>query len=402
MTVVAGQVDHARQRLRPANLGAIYGTVVAPGRHYSRLFAALYGPHPGRMKGVDGLRSVFRLGAVALLASATPVIAQDSHSLLAPDRYEQIGDDVAAIMTSRATSAIDRPPAPLPHVHTEGTLPGQGIREASAKARQDLQIALDFAVAWRTSHDRRYLAQFTRYLSAWLATYRISLNPIDETWFDRLILATDLVKPDLDPAQRRAVDAFWRQMAEGYLDAMQAPRSHLHTNWQSHRVKLATLAAYQLGDAALIARARAAFRDQVTANIRPDGSVFDFYERDALHYVVYDLDPLLMAAIAAQRHGEDWYKWRSPTGSSLAGAVSWLMPYADGTLKHMEFVHSKIAFDLERAAAGQKQFAPHEWNPAGAVDTFALAALCDPSLRLFASSLSKRTETPVQDWLRLL
>ena len=305
-------------------------------------------------------------------------------------------------MTARATSAIDRPPASLPHVHTEGTLPGRGIREASAKARQDLQIALDLAVAWRTSHDRRYLAQVERYLDAWITTYQISFNPIDETWFDRLMLATDLVKPDLDPARRCAVDAFWRRMADGYLDAMQAPRSHPQTNWQSHRVKLATLAAYQVGDAALISRARAAFRNQVAANIRPDGSVFDFHERDALHYVVYDLDPLLMAAVAARRRGEDWYHWRSATGSSLAGAVSWLKPYADGTRKHIEFVHSKIAFDKERAAAGQKQFAPHEWNPAGAVDTFALAALCDPALLPFATSLSKRTGTSVQDWLRLL
>ena len=44
---------------------------------------------------------------------------------------------------------------------------------------------------------------------------------------------------------------FWRKMAVGYLDAMDAGPKNAHTNWQSHRIKLATMAAYQTGDAEL-------------------------------------------------------------------------------------------------------------------------------------------------------
>jgi hypothetical protein len=37
-------------------------------------------------------------------------------------------------------------------------------------------------------------------------------------------------------------------MAVGYLDAMDAKPKNANTNWQSHRVKLATMAAFQTGD----------------------------------------------------------------------------------------------------------------------------------------------------------
>ncbi|MFX5817457.1 alginate lyase family protein, partial [Acinetobacter baumannii] len=76
--------------------------------------------------------------------------------------------------------------------------------------------------------------------------------------------------------------------------------------WNSHRVKLAVLAAAALQDDRLWGRARQAFDAQVARNIRADGSTLDMEERDALHYVVYDLEPLVRAAQVAQGRGEQW------------------------------------------------------------------------------------------------
>jgi hypothetical protein len=90
--------------------------------------------------------------------------------------------------------------------------------------------------------------------------------------------------------------------------------------------------------------------------------VFDFHERDAIHYVTYDLDPLMMAALSAQAHGQDWFAWKSPAGANLPGALDWLAPYAKGEKVHIEFANSKIQFDRDRAAAGQKEYAPHPWD----------------------------------------
>ncbi len=71
----------------------------------------------------------------------------------------------------------------IPRLHTEGTLPGKGIREISLVAKRDQPIVLDLAMAWRLTGDRAFLDQAGRYLDAWARTYQMSFNPIDETGF---------------------------------------------------------------------------------------------------------------------------------------------------------------------------------------------------------------------------
>ncbi|UIJ45502.1 alginate lyase family protein [Sphingomonas cannabina] len=335
------------------------------------------------------------------LGTIPPAMAQD-HAILGPRFGQDAGNDPAArAVIRRAGAALDRPPGAVPQLHTEGTLPGQGIRDASLQAKQDQPIVLDLALAWRLTGDRRYLDQAGRYLEAWVDTYRMSFNPIDETGFDALILATDLTEADLPAPLQDKLQDFWRRMASGYLDAMEGKARNSANNWQSHRVKLATMAAYAVGDPGLISRARQAFRRQVTANIRPDGSTLDFEQRDALHYVTYDLDPLLMAALAAKAHGEDWIDWKSPAGSSLAGALDWLEPYATGGKAHVDFVNSTVPFDRQRAAAGESAYVPRPWKAGSAVNTFAMAALVDPAYRDVAAALASRTGSKPADWVSL-
>jgi hypothetical protein len=339
--------------------------------------------------------------ACALALLTTPAMAAD-YAILGPDYAKGDAQAPAAQeVVSKAKAALGRPPGAIPKLHTEGTLPGKGIREISLKAKQDQPIMLNLALAWRLTGDRAYLDQAGRYLEAWADIYEPSFNPIDETGFDALLLAYDLTEADLPAATRTKVDKMWRGMASGYLDAMDGKPKNFHTNWQSHRVKLAAMAAFQTGDAKLIERARAAFRAQVAANIQPDGSVFDFHERDALHYVTYDLDPLMMAALSAKAHGEDWMNWKAGNGVSLAAAVDWLVPYARGQKTHIEFAHSKIQFDRDRAAAGQKEYAPHPWDVSNAVGTYGLATLLDARYRIVLDEVSAKTGRKPAAWIRL-
>ncbi len=338
------------------------------------------------------------IGAPAFAKTPAPV----PYAVFAPGKPGSGRAMTLAPAIVRARAALDRPPAPIPELHTEGTLPGRGIRDISIAAKRDHPIALDFALAWAATGERPFLDAAARYLIAWADIYRMSFNPIDETGFDALVLATDLTAVALPPATRAKLDAFWRRMAAGYLDAMDGRPKNAHTNWQSHRIKLATLTAYRTGDPALIARAGAAFRRQVAVNLRPDGSTFDFEERDALHYVTYNLDPLLVAALAARAHGADWFGYAAPSGASLSRSVAWLAVYARGERTHQEFARSRIAFDRERAAAGQEQFAPHPWQPANALNTFAQAAVFDPRYAPLSAALSRTAARAPADWITLL
>ena len=289
---------------------------------------------------------------------------------------------------------LDNQPAPMAHVHTEGTLPHKGIRDESIVAERDWPLMRDAAYAWRAGAGDAYLTLATRYFNAWVKTYQPDLNPIDETNLDSLIDTYAVIAPTLKAEDRAAADQFLRSWANGYIDSIDnhkivSPSPQATTwnnNWQSHRIKLVTMMAVALNDDELFHAAGRLFRAQVEANIHSDGEVLDFPERDAMHYVIYDLEPLAQAALAARVRGEDWYTYQAPTGASLAKGFAWLYPYANGDTPHEEFVHSKVLFDAQRAAAGEKGYSgPFDVTTAGNV--MWLGAALDPQYHAVAEKL---------------
>lgn len=301
------------------------------------------------------------------------------------------------------TQAVANPPAPVPQalpvIHTEGTLPHVGLHDQSAAAVRDFSYMLDLALAWRDTRDSAALAQLKRYLNVWMQVYRPSFDPIDETPLGNLIAAYRLTAADLPAATAQATRAFIERLARGYLERMEAHRDDSRgvwsNNWQSHRVKLVTLAASALDDPALFARARAAFQAQLSANLKPDGEVLDFSQRDALHYVVYDLEPLVLAAAVAQGRGEDWLRLPGRLGQTLAQALDWLLPYAQGQRSHEEFRKTTVPFDVQRAAAGLPGYAG-VWDPRNARVLYWSASLLDPRYAAIARHLA--TAPPRMLW----
>ena len=331
----------------------------------------------------------------AALPAGWAIFSPDSAAKL----HSQAGTEAARRILQAAEEFVNETPHPMARIHTEGTLPHQGIRDESIAAERDWAAMLALGLAYRLSGDKKFLAAEDRYLSAWTAIYHPSLNPIDETNMDQLMLAFDLTRSDLSPKTETQAAALWQSMAVGYIEWMEHNGERDPRNWSSHRVKLAVMAAYETGDPKLEARAAQVFREQVKRNIRSDGSVEDFYERDALHYVVYDLDPLQMAALAAKGHGEGWFH-EGAGGKNIAHAVDWLVPYAIGDKKHDEFVHSHVGFDAARDKAGEKGYSG-EWDPAAGVQTLTLAALLDPHYTPFAQQSITHSGHGPHPWLLL-
>lgn len=327
--------------------------------------------------------------ALLAIASATAQAAD------APRWWCPLATPSAAIsgdvMVSKALARLDAQPHPMAHLHTQGLLPGQGIHDASAAAERDWPLALDAAVAWRLSGKPELLQQTTRYLDAWAHTYQPDFNPIDETNLVELFQAFALTRDALPATTHIAMSVLIRRIAEGYLARLQAKAGSSYindiNNWQSHRIKLLAVSAAALGDPQLIAAARERLLLQVVANIRPDGSTVDFAQRDALHYVTYDLEPLVQAALALAPYGKDnLLTARSSTGSSIAAALDWLAPYAEGKRTHQEFVHTSEPFDIERQRAGLKGYGG-AWDPHTSAALYAYAAQLLPKYRLLAEQL---------------
>jgi len=340
---------------------------------------------------------------LCVLSAARMSFAQN-FAIISPSAVRRM-PELAGSMEGRyvisvANKNLGRLPSPVVRIHVEGTLPHQGIFDQSVAALTELGLIRDFAFAYRLTGDARYLDQVKRFIDAWVSTYQLSFNPIDETGFDALMLADDLCRADFTPEMREKIDSFIRKMVEGYLSAIANLKKPDTTNWQSLRVKLITMGAFSLGDRNLIQAARLAFQTQVAANVYPDGTVADFHQRDALHYVTYDLDPLLMAAEAAHTHDLDWFHWQNEAGSSLATAVAWLVPYASGQKQHEEFVHSGVPFDKERMQAGVAHFSK-TWDPRESLATLGIAAAMDPQFRTVVDGIRSKPGYYVNHWIVL-
>jgi hypothetical protein len=104
-----------------------------------------------------------------------------------------------------------------------------------------------------------------------------------------------------------------------------------------------------------------------------------------MHYVVYDLEPLLLAASMAAAHGDDWYGLPSLQGR-LAAALRWLEPYAAGDERHEEFVHSTVRFDARRAAAHVEGYSGM-WQRSEASNLYWIASRLDPRFTRIAGAL---------------
>ncbi|ADG17133.1 conserved hypothetical protein [Paraburkholderia atlantica] len=283
-------------------------------------------------------------------------------------------------LVANVLAHLNEQPHALAKLHTEGTLPHEGIYDQSVEAQKDLDLLRDAALAWRATSDDRFLKLVDRLLYAWVTTYQPSFNPIDETGFEGLILAYDMTASALPVKTRNAAMAFLTKFANGYIAQIDAqPRPLTGTfrnNWQSHRIKLIAMAAFTLDNRKMINAAQRLFVEHIGDNIAPDGSTIDFGERDALHYVTYDLQPLVTAALAARRHNRNWLQEKGANGATLLAALNWLVPFAMGTQTHEEFVHSNVAFDARRREAGLPGYSGR-WDPKNAAELFHLAARLD-------------------------
>lgn len=335
----------------------------------------------------------------AMLPNGRPADAEHSFALTSPERARQLAQlvpaDVAALTVEAARLTLGREARPIPLVRTAGLLPGEGLRTVSIWAQDDWREIRMQALAYRLTGEAAHAERAVANLNAWMASYSPSFNPIDETQLPSLLFGFDLIQDLLPEAMIKRVRAFSSALATGYLadKVLAGDRNTESNNWHSHRIKIATAGAFASGDPVLAARARTVFMRHVLRNIRPDGSTLDFEERDAMHYVVYTLEPMLMAASMAAAHGQDWYG-APETQGRLALALDWLKPYALGERTHEEFVRSTVPFDRKRALAGVKDFSG-PFDRYKAVNVYWIAARLDARFQKVNDALS-----PPPLWLR--
>ncbi|WP_316786116.1 alginate lyase family protein [Pedobacter frigiditerrae] len=302
-----------------------------------------------------------------------------------------------------ADEAITSTPNPADTLLTEGILQGDPRKTRTWKSIEDMQKVYALAFAFKITGDKKYLTKTSEFLLAWATRNQPQGNPINDTNLDRIIFAYDLVKNDLSTDVNVACMAWLMKVGSQQIKSFDKAASGKSltymNNWNSHRLKEVAEVAWAINDEKLKLWVIDIYKKQISKNLNPDGSSWDFHERDALHYHIYDVDPLMVAAIILKRDskfGDNPYSYKSPEGSSLKGSVDWLVPFFTGEKTHAEWVNSKSSFDKKRAANGEKGYiAGTLFKPTEARTSIALADFFDNKmLSLFQTNINSKSKYP--------
>ena len=334
----------------------------------------------------------------AAYAQALSINAAQKVRLVSLVKNEAEARALFAPLQKNAPAALSDTPDPVESIVSEGTLAADPRKIRTRKSLRDMGKMEALAWAGAVTGQAKYAEKARAFVLAWAKTNKPSGNPINETKLEPLFVAYDLTKAGFAPDERKTVETYLRRVAEAEQNSIKPGKGTAQNNWHSHRIKIVGLIGFVLSDAALSAWAKSAYQKQIATNLRPDGSSMDFEDRDALHYHVYDVEPLLSVAQAArQSDGANWYNYQSPSKTSLAQSVAFLAPYATGEKTHAEFVGSKVAFDKKRAEAGEKGYqAGTLFEPTEARRVFERALVWQPSYTPLALMLAFDRKTPAK------
>jgi hypothetical protein len=295
---------------------------------------------------------------------------------------------------SQAREALGLSPHPIGQIQTAGKLQGSDEKTQTEEALKDMPRLRALGLAYALTGGEDYRAQAGAFVMAWARTCRPPENPIDATNLEPLLETYDLIRDKMEAGNRKIADDWVRSVAQTLLASDNPSKGTHWNNWQAHRLKIVGLSAFLLGDADLEKTVLENLKALLNKNLNPDGTTLDFLERDALHYQVYDLEPLIRTAILFQRAGDlDLYHWKTDRGASLSQCVAFVVPFAKGEKTHAEYVHTTVKFDLQRAQNHEKGHAIGADFPfQGALKCLELAQFFQPELKSLVGILAGKPD----------
>jgi hypothetical protein len=295
---------------------------------------------------------------------------------------------------SQAREALGLSPHPIGQIQTAGKLQGSDEKTQTAEALKDMPRLRALGLAYALTGGEDYRAQAGAFVTAWAKTCRPPENPIDATNLEPLLETYDLIRDKMEAGNRKLVDDWVRSVAQTLLASDNPSKGTHWNNWQAHRLKIVGLSAFLLGDADWEKTVLENLQALLDKNLNPDGTTLDFLGRDALHYQVYDLEPLIRTAILFQRaQNLDLYHWKTDRGASLSQCVAFVVPFARGEKTHAEYVHTTVKFDLQRAQNHEKGHAiGADFPPQGALKCLELAQFFQPELKSLVGTLAGKPD----------
>lgn len=266
-------------------------------------------------------------------------------------------------------------PKPVEQILVTSDRPATEIA-AGKEALKDMEYAYKLAFAATVEPESTHYAdKVKQYVLAWARTNQSTGNPINETNFDRMWIAYDLVKEAFNSAEQEEVARWIDSVAQKQVQTGYTIGNTGINNWRNHKDKIVLMAGVVTGKQELVDHALADYQDQMADFYHADGTTYDFEERDALAYQTYGLLPSAeMARVYALNGGGDLYHLRNTKGGSIADSVHFLLPFVNKEQAHTEFVNTTVPSDRKRSDANQP------WRPNNAITVLESASYFEPIL----------------------
>lgn len=307
---------------------------------------------------------------------------------------------------SIANIALTELPDPIEKITSEGKLAGDPDKIRTTKSLEDARKIYALALVYKIDNNKACLNKASAYLLAWSKVNKPSGDPIDETRLDDFVTAYDIIRNAVTPEIRGTVDSWLQAIADGELNSkyMAAGRGTAINNWNSHRIKIITMIVYTLHNDNYGKIIQQELTKQIAINLYADGSGYDFKERDALHYHIYTLEPLITAITVIYRAtGKDYFNYESETGSSIKKSVDFLVPFVTGEKTHGEFVNSHVPFDIKRAKNNEKDYQPGaKFNPLTGIHVLEQAAYFNTKYLAEIQQATTQNSRHNNDWELIL
>jgi hypothetical protein len=294
------------------------------------------------------LFSLFSLHAFSQFVGLNKKEVFALHQLIANDSSAK---KLYASLKRVADDALAQTPNPIDTVVSEGHLATDPKKIRTGQSLKDIGKIYSLAIAYSVEGNKKYLQKAIEYTTSWATINQPQGNPINDTKFEDLLLAYDLIKNDVPANDQNIINGWLERMAnEEIKTAMPKTKKTSFNNWNSHRLKAIGLIAYTLNNTKYKSYIAEELPAQIEKNLLADGSGIDFHERDALHYHIYTLEPLIsLATVLKRATGKDFYHYQSASGASIEKSIQFLIPFVSGEKLHPEFVNSTVAFDKKRA-----------------------------------------------------
>lgn len=256
-------------------------------------------------------------------------------------QQSQMPEPLLKSLLKKADEALEVKPQALQQLVSAGVVDPKDPRLVQTRvALRDSERSALLALAYQLTGKAVYRLKAEHIILNWAKTHKPDGHPINESRLDYMLWAYDLLRCEMSDIDKSVVHEWLARLSLQKKNWKFGPSSS-RNNHKTHQLKIELMLARLLGDAPALRKDLRRIDEHLATNILEGGVTFDYNERNALHYHVYDLEAWLEIALLAPE-----------TVAPVDEAAQFLLTQLREGNIHDQFVNSQQKIDAKRSESG--------------------------------------------------